>query len=165
MAPQYSWHHGQTAADYKSLPSLLNTAFLPLYLLLRDPVFKFSFSREHQVHRKGLCTGFLCLQQKLPALRVSCILLQYHFLSVCPLLSEAPLSRCCGHPDLRISFPTPTTDSSSCCKGQQLSTLSCQPSMGMPSTVRSLSPRSCPFPVQHTVGPSSFILAGDHCGF
>lgn len=135
-------------------------------------MFRFSFSREHQVHRKGLCTGFLCLQQKLPARWVSCILLQYHFLSACPLLSEAPLPRCCGHPDLRISFPTPTTDSSSCCEGQQLSTLSCQLSVGMPSTVRSLSPKVMLLPctthrhqaqILHPSRGSLWILTSHSC--
>lgn len=76
------------------------------------------------------------------ALWVSCIVLHYHSLSVCPLLSAAPLPCCCGHPDLGISFLTATTDSSSCCEGQQLSALSCQPC----GNVRSPSPKVVPLP-------------------
>lgn len=74
---------------------------------------------------------------------------------------RGPLPGCCGHPELGISLPTPTTDSPSCQEARQLSTFSCQPSVGMPSTTRRIPhPRSCPSPAQHTIGLRSFIRRG-----
>lgn len=82
------------------------------------------FSRiPSSVSRAFTHTGSSCLQQRLPAL-----------IHVSPALRAPPLPR--GHPDLGISLATPTTDCPSCCKGWQLSALSCQAS-GMPSTARS----------------------------
>lgn len=88
----------------------------------------------------------LCLQQKPPALWVSRSIL-------CVPFSQDPLPRGSGHPALGISFPTPTADSSRSCEGQ-LPFLSCRRSVGMPSAVRSPSPKSMPAPAQHPVRPA-----------
>lgn len=129
--------------DKSGQPTKACLAFEYYLLSYRDLVFGFSFLKNTKFISRARAPGHLSAAEAFGSASFSrhssasypCV----------PFSQRPPCPRLCGHPDLGISLPTPTTDSPSCCKGGwQLSTLSCQLSVGMPSTARSPSPKVIP---------------------
>lgn len=134
------------------------------YLLsYRDLVFGFSFLKNTKFVSRACAPGHLPAAEALSSASYS-----HHSPASYPCVcfsQRPPCSRCCGHPDLGISLPTPTTDCPSCCKGlaavnPQLSALggnalNCKEPLTQGHT---------PFPARHTDRSSSIVLTASNCG-
>lgn len=154
--PWASW------TNYTSLQepaSSLNTICLVTEILF----FGFSFLKNTKFVSRACVPGHLPAAEALSSASYS-----HHSPASYPCVrfsQRPPCSRCCGHPDLGISLPTPTTDSPSCRKGlaavnPQLSALggnalNCKEPLTQGHT---------PFPAQHTDRSSSIVLTASNCG-
>lgn len=138
-------------------------AFEHYLLSYRDLVFGFSFLKNTKFVSRACAPGHLPAAEAFGSASFSCYSPAY---CLCVPFSQRPPCSCrCGHPDLGISLPTPTTDSPSCCKGLAAVNLQLSALGGNALNYKEpLTQGHTPFPEQYTDRSSFIVLTASNCG-